>query len=50
MEKEDFYDFRQAAKTFLNTKNLEISKVVWIKVSKDNPGVVSTKKSFSEIE
>lgn len=50
MENNDFFNFKEAAKKYLNTKKLEISKVQWLKVSKENPGVVSVKKSFSECD
>ena len=50
MQEEDFFYFKSAAKSFLNTKKLEIKKVHWIRITKENPGVISTKKTFNEIE
>nr|XP_022909003.1 uncharacterized protein LOC111420275 [Onthophagus taurus] len=50
MQEEDFFNFAKLAQLYLNTTQLEISKVVWIKVSKDNPGRVCTKKTFSDLE
>lgn len=50
MENNDFFNFNEAARKYLNTKKLGISKVQWLKVSKENPRVVSVNKSFSECD
>lgn len=50
MEEEHFFDFAKAAKDYLNTTKLEISKVSWVKISKTKPGIIFTKKTFSEVE
>lgn len=45
-----FIDFDKAAESLINTKNIKISNVCQIRVDNDKPGVVKTKKSFSNIE
>lgn len=50
MQEDDFYDFSIAAKEYLNTSKLEISKVSWLKINKTKPGTILTKKTFSEVE
>lgn len=46
----DFKDFQQMADNFLNTTKLNISKVCWIKISKENPLIVHTKQSFNDLD
>ncbi|KAJ8926761.1 hypothetical protein NQ314_020879 [Rhamnusium bicolor] len=45
-----FWDIKEAADKFLNTKNLNISKAVRIKVDCKNPTVLLIKESFSDVE
>ena len=46
---ERFFDFDKASDTYINTENLQIATVSWLKVCKDNPGYVLIKKNFSEV-
>lgn len=50
METAGFWDFKQAADSLLNTKVLNISKLVRIKITSDKPTIVKVKETFSEIE
>ena len=50
MEAEDFKDFQKMADNILNTTKLQISKVSNIRIDKDNPTLVKTRKTFSDIE
>lgn len=45
-----FWDIKEAADTFLNTKALNISKAVLIKIDHRNPTVLHIKETFSELE
>lgn len=45
-----FFNFDAASRTFINTKALGISKVTCLRITKDEPGYVSYKKSYSELE
>uniref|UniRef100_A0A1B6KRP9 Uncharacterized protein n=1 Tax=Graphocephala atropunctata TaxID=36148 RepID=A0A1B6KRP9_9HEMI len=45
-----FFDFSKASKEYLNTSSLEISKVSQVKVMKNTPSTIFTKKPFSEVE
>ena len=49
MGKKTFFDFDTASATFLNTSKLGISQVGWLKMTKDNPGIVYFKKKFSTL-
>jgi hypothetical protein len=46
----NFYDFKKAADMYLKTEKLQISKCSWLKITKDKPGMVQTKATFSELE
>ncbi|XP_072399045.1 LOW QUALITY PROTEIN: uncharacterized protein [Diabrotica undecimpunctata] len=48
-DEKTFFDFDAASSAFLNTAKLGISTAVWIRVSKDNPGTVMYKKSYSDL-
>lgn len=50
MEDNDFFNLKECCHKFLNTTKLNISKLVWLKVSAKTPGVVKVKKTFSELE
>lgn len=50
LQPEDFFDFKQAADSYINTTKLNISKCSWIKVEKAAPGVVKTRTMFNELE
>lgn len=50
LQPEDFFDFKQAADSYINTTKLNISKCNWIKVEKAAPGVVKTRTMFNELE
>ncbi|KAL4126409.1 hypothetical protein QTP88_010631 [Uroleucon formosanum] len=49
MGKKTFFDFDTASAKFLDTSKLGISKVVWLKVTKDSPGIVYFKNNFSSL-
>lgn len=50
LQPEDFFDFKQAADSYINTTKLHISKCSWIRVEKAAPGVVKTRTMFNELE
>ncbi|KAJ8967796.1 hypothetical protein NQ317_012692 [Molorchus minor] len=50
MDSEDFFDFKSVADRTLDTSKVQISKVRWIRITTDNPGIVSTKETFNEVE
>lgn len=50
LEKQDFRDFQLACDSVLNTTKLSIASVSWIKVSKEDPIKIKTKKSFDDSE
>ena len=50
MEAEDFKDFQKMADNILNTTKLQISKVSNIRIDKDNPTLVKTRKTLSDIK
>jgi len=50
LEPNNFYDFKKAADMYLNTGKLQISKLSWLKITKDKPGVVQTKTTFNGLE
>ena len=45
-----FLDFDKASAKVINTSRLGISKATWIRIDKENPGVVKVKTTFSEVE
>lgn len=46
----DFFDFKRAADTFINTTKVNISKMAWIKITSNKPGKIMVKKTFNELE
>lgn len=44
-----FFNIQSAADSILNLKNANISKAVYLKLNKDNPGVLFSKESFSDL-
>lgn len=50
LEKDDFKNFTELADQFINTTKLQISQISWIQIRKDDPTVIKTKKTFSELE
>lgn len=50
MQKEDFFDFKQASNLYLSTQKLNISKAQWIRISHENPGKVLIRETFNEME
>lgn len=46
---ERFFNTQSSADTIINLKNVNISKVVHLKLDKNNPGVLFSKESFSEV-
>ena len=50
MNKQDFKDFQEISDCFLNTTKLNISKVCWMEISKENPILIKTKKTFNNWE
>ena len=47
---EKFFDFDATTRMYINTKALGISKITCVRITKDEPGYVSYKKSYSELE
>lgn len=45
-----FWNIQEAADTYLNTKKLNISKAIRIKVDCNNPTILQMKETFSDIE
>lgn len=50
MSTEDFYDFKSAAETFLNTTTLQISKAYHLKFDIEEPFVIRMKETHSFTE
>lgn len=50
MQPEDFFDFKAAAEKNLVTTQLQISKVQWINVTKDNLKVIKTCGTLNEMD
>lgn len=50
LERDDFKNFHQVSDDFINTSKLQISQVSWIQITKENPTLVKTKKTFSDLE
>lgn len=50
MEKEDFYDFKRACDTYLNTQKVNISKIQWTRIEKENPGKIRVRETLNEME
>lgn len=50
MNREDFFDFKLASESSINTSKLQISKAQWINISRQNPGFVSIRETLNEIE
>lgn len=46
----DFFDFKKAADTFINTTKLKISEISWIRVNSNESGKILVKKTFCELE
>ncbi|KAL4131483.1 hypothetical protein QTP88_008791 [Uroleucon formosanum] len=47
MGKKTFFDFDTASEKFLDASKLGISKVAWLKVTKNSSGIVYFKNNFS---
>lgn len=50
IEPSEFYDFATASQETLITTKLQISKAQWIRITKDKPGVVMTRRTFNDFE
>lgn len=50
MDQINFLDIEKAADNIINTKKLNISKAVWLRIESEDPGVIHTKETFSEVE
>uniref|UniRef100_A0A1B6KHW1 DUF7869 domain-containing protein n=1 Tax=Graphocephala atropunctata TaxID=36148 RepID=A0A1B6KHW1_9HEMI len=46
----DFFDFKKAADSFINTAKVNISKMSWIRTTSNKPGKIMVKKTFSDLE
>lgn len=50
MEENDFFNFKECCDKYLNTKKLNISKLIWIKIVASSPGKIKVKRTFNELE
>lgn len=50
LQPDDFYDFKQASDKHIDTTKLNISRCNWIKIEKDDPGVIKTRTMFNDLE
>lgn len=46
---DNFFDFDRASAAYINTTKLGISKITWMKVTRNSPGFVFCKDNFSDL-